>query len=221
MEPGRSGSSRPTPKAGPRRRGASLEEALLDAAWSELLAVGYRDLTMEGIARRAGTSKPVIYRRWPNRVEVVMAALRRRSSSLEDRTPDTGSLRDDALAVLRHMNRRFSDVPAHARRGLITGVFAEGSLLPKNPAGGVMPRIMNVILRRAAARGEISLARVPERIARLPADLVRQEMMLFDAPVPEKVLVEIVDDIFLPLVGRRTTVGARSRRGHRTERVRG
>ena len=200
VKPQRSTGTRPTQGPNRRRRGAALEDALLEAAWEELLAVGYRDLTMDGIARRAGTSKPVIYRRWPSRVEVLIAALLRRSSSIADRIPDTGSLRGDTLSVLRHMNRRFSDVPPKARRGLITGVFAEGELLPNNPAREVMPKVITVILERAAERGEIPRRKVNPRIARLPADLVRQEMMLFDAPVPERSLAEIVDEIFLPLV---------------------
>lgn len=200
MNPTRSTLARKAARAGSRRRGAPLEDALLEAAWAELLAVGYRDLTMEGIARRAGTSKPVIYRRWPSRVEVVIAALLRRSSSLVDRIPDTGSLRDDTLSVLRHMNRRFSDIPARARRGLIADAFAEVNLLEHGSAREVMPRIMRVILERAANRGEIPRAKIPPRIVRLPADLVRHEMMLSDAPVPEKALAEIVDEIFLPLV---------------------
>ena len=41
----------------------SLNAAILDAAWAELQDVGYPGLTMERVASRAGTSKPVIYRR--------------------------------------------------------------------------------------------------------------------------------------------------------------
>ncbi len=191
---------RTAPGTAARRRGATLEEALLEAAWAELLEVGYRDLTMEGIARRAGTSKPVIYRRWSSRVEVVIAALRRRRGSLVDRLPDTGSLREDTLAVLRHMTKRFSEIPPAARRGLIAEAFAEARLLENDPAGDVMPRIMLPILARAAERGEIPRATLSPRIVRLPADLVRHEMMVADAPVPERALGEIVDEIFLPLV---------------------
>ena len=53
-----------------RRRGTKLEDALLDAAWEELQEVGYTRLTMEAVAARAGTSKPVLYRRWPNRARL-------------------------------------------------------------------------------------------------------------------------------------------------------
>lgn len=200
MPPARSTQARKTEGPESRRRGPALEKALLDAAWSELLAVGYQALTMEGIARRAGTSKPVIYRRWPGRIEIVVAALRSRSGSLVDRIPDTGSLRGDTLLVLKHMTSRFSEIPAGVRHGLIAEAFAEASQLEEKSPGEVMPRVMAIILQRAAARGEIPRAKLSARLLRLPTDLVRYEMMVTDAPVPERGLVEIVDEIFLPLV---------------------
>ena len=76
-----------------RRRGAALEAALLDAAWAELQDVGYARLTMEGVADRASTSRAVIYRRWPSRHELVIAALGHQQPIGRGRIPDTGSLR--------------------------------------------------------------------------------------------------------------------------------
>ena len=72
----------PTPatrKPGPptRRRGSTLEAALLQAAWDELTEAGYAAFTMEGVAARAKTSRAVLYRRWPNRPQLVVAALGR------------------------------------------------------------------------------------------------------------------------------------------------
>ncbi|WP_371871433.1 TetR/AcrR family transcriptional regulator [Phytohabitans rumicis] len=84
-----------------RRRGQELEDALLDAAWDELAAVGYARFTMEGVAARAGTSRPVIYRRWPNRAELAIAAIRHYGARQPVATPDTGSVREDMIVLLR------------------------------------------------------------------------------------------------------------------------
>jgi AcrR family transcriptional regulator len=46
-----------------RRRGAELEQAILDAAWEQLIAEGYEHFTIDTVAARARTSKPVLYRR--------------------------------------------------------------------------------------------------------------------------------------------------------------
>lgn len=55
---------------------------------------------------------------------------------------------------------------------------------------------------RAVRRGEIDANRLTDRIRSLPFDLLRHEILLTFAPVPDEVVEEIVDTIFLPLVRR-------------------
>src|SRR5580704_2770775 len=83
-----------------RRRGQQLESALLDAAWDELVEVGFANLTMESIAGRAHTGIAVLYRRWANKDELVLAAIAHYGQARPVETPDTGSLRGDLLALL-------------------------------------------------------------------------------------------------------------------------
>lgn len=180
-----------------RRRGAALEADLLDAVWEELSAVGYAKLTMEGVAARARTGKQVLYRRWSNRAELVVAALRHRHGSIGDRVPDTGSLREDVLAVLRMMAER----QRHVGQDVIHGVLAEVGD-QRFEIVGIMRSVMTTLLQRAAERGEIPTADLSPRIMNLPADLVRHEVLLSTEPVTDGMLVEIVDDVFLPLVTR-------------------
>ena len=91
-----------------RRRGEELENALLDAAWEELATAGFASLTMESVAARAKTGVAVLYRRWPNKDDLVLAAIDhyRRTHPVE--TPDTGTLRGDLLALLGELQRRRS-----------------------------------------------------------------------------------------------------------------
>ena len=60
-----------------RRHGADLEGALLDAAWQQIMEQGLDGSTFEGVANRARTSRPVLYRRWSTREEMAVAALKR------------------------------------------------------------------------------------------------------------------------------------------------
>jgi len=185
-----------------RRRGARLEAAILDAAWDELNEVGYASLTMERVAARAGTSRAVLYRRWPSRPDLVVAALRRHTDFESPAAFDTGTLRGDVLALLRHMSSRVGEI-AGALSFLIGASFGEAGLSPaalRERAVAGEPGTMEVILDRAAARGEIDPARVTPRTASLPVDLVRHDLIMTLAPVPDATLVEIVDRIFLPLV---------------------
>lgn len=61
-----------------RPRDPHIDGAVLDTTVEVLAQVGYAGLTLEAVARRAGTTKPAIYRRWPTRQALVLAALRRR-----------------------------------------------------------------------------------------------------------------------------------------------
>ncbi len=190
------------PSKARRRRGATLEAALLESAWDELMAVGYASFTMEGVAARAHANKTVIYRRWPSRGELVMAALRHHKTSIV--APDTGSLRDDVLALLRALSERNVEL-AGVIGVLQAEYYRETGLTPaalRERIPGGNSEIMEQFLRRAIDRGEIDAARITPRIARLPIDLVHHEMTMTLAPMTEAALVEIVDTIFLALLRR-------------------
>ncbi len=190
------------PRAHSRRRGATLEGAILQAAWDELAAVGYANLTMEGVAARARTSKAVVYRRWPGRPALVLAAMRRHAPLLSGEVPDTGELRGDVLALLRRVWRRLGEVSQETIYGLLADYFRDAELFSylQTQVLQVGADVMTTILQRAAARGEVRLDKVTRRMATLPVDLARHELLVTRAPVPENVLIEIVDNIFLPLV---------------------
>jgi AcrR family transcriptional regulator len=183
-----------------RRRGAALEKALLDAAWSELQSVGYAKLTMERVADRAQTSRPVIYRRWSSRHELVIAALLHQQPTGTGRIPDTGNLREDVLTIMRRASRRISDIGPATVVGLLNDLMDDDTsdtIIDQLARGG--SEVINQALARAATRGE-AREHVPERVARLPLDLLRHELILTHQPPSSETLEEIVDQIFLPLV---------------------
>lgn len=77
-----------------------------------------------------------------------------------------------------------------------TGTGA-GELLATGRAG---TGATDPLYEQAAARGEIGTERLSERVKSLPFDLLRHEILTTYAPVPDQVLEEIVDTVFLPLV---------------------
>ena len=184
-----------------RRRGEALENALLDAAWDELQAVGYGGLTMEAVADRAGTSRAVLYRRWRNRPDLVIAVLRRHRPMLSGEIPDTGSLRGDVLALLRRMSARLAEIGPETVYGLLGDYLSDAELFTRSQEQvlHISAGVMDTILMRAADRGE-ARAGVEPRIATLPTDLFRNELLLSRNPPSEGAIEEIIDDVFLPLV---------------------
>jgi AcrR family transcriptional regulator len=199
--PSSTGRATPRAPASTRRRGSALEDALLDAAWDELREVGYAKLTMEGVAQRAGTSRPVLARRWPTRPQLVIAALRRHRPMISGEVPDTGNLRGDVLTVLRRISARFAEVGPETFYGLAGDYFADRALVPDFQAQVLRTgnEVMAAILRRAAERGE-ARDDIPPRVATLPIDLLRHELLL--SLGDEHAITEIVDQVFLPLVSR-------------------
>jgi AcrR family transcriptional regulator len=187
-----------------RRRGASLEAAILEAAWEELVAVGYPALTVEAVAARAHTSKPVLYRRWANRPELVLAAVRHHAKIASVEVPDTGSLRGDVLALLLEVSERSAELA-----GLLSFLIVEyyrttglpPSVLRERMLAGGSGR-MDVILRRAVERGEIREDQLNSRVVQLPFDLLRHDLILTQTRISDAGIVEIVDEVFLPLLMR-------------------
>ncbi|MCA2242988.1 MULTISPECIES: TetR/AcrR family transcriptional regulator [Mycobacterium] len=188
-----------------RRRGPALEEALLDAAWTELTERGYDELTIDAVAVRAGTSRAVLYRRWPNKQELALAAVAHEVAKDVVVAPDTGSLRGDVIALLRQANkvRVALVVPLLTRLG---GFYQQtGSSLAdlETLVRGRRDGALEQAIQRAIDRGEIQPDQMTERIARLPVDLFRYEVLMTLRPLPDEAIEEIVDTVWLPLLDRR------------------
>jgi AcrR family transcriptional regulator len=180
-----------------RRYGAALERALLDAAWDELHETGYVGFTMDAVASRAGTSRPVLYRRWPNRAQLVLAAVRAHVPPLRAGDfPDTGQLRSDLLADLRLRRSRYESI----RPDIMNGLASE---LDQPPSGApdVSANIAAAVAR-AAGRDEIGPHPVPAHILDVPHALLRHELAIRHHRPTDAELAQIIDDITIPAIQR-------------------
>lgn len=185
-----------------RRRGVELEHALLDAAWDQLVAEGYGRFTFDTVADRAHTSKPVLYRRWSGRGELLRAAIRHRGESTTTVVPDTGSVRDDLIQTLQNSNAGGNNVAA-LLTALVSSHFDEIGMTPAELRAellGSRATSVEQILARGVERGEVDPNRLTPRIVDLPFTLFRHEYMMTFRPVPVSVLAELIDTIVLPLI---------------------
>lgn len=188
-----------------RRRGATLEQAILRAATDELAESGYAGLTMDRVAERAGTNKNAIYRRWPSRAALAVAAYRKLAVG-DQALPDTGALRGDALELLRRANRSWSSPAGHIRRSLLAGVADDPELLAliQERASDAGSAVWLTVLGRAVARGEARPESLHLRVATVAVVLLRNEYVTRGTPtVSDDVLIEIIDEVYLPLVSGR------------------
>jgi AcrR family transcriptional regulator len=166
----------------------------------ELAEAGYVNFSIERVAAGAGTSKPVIYRRWPTRARLVHAALSAERPVLSSEAPDTGTVRGDILAILYRFSEMAAELSPEVVFGLISELLHEGdsSLFAEVHERSV--KIMMEILTRGVARGEIAAVKLTPRLAALPIDLARHQLVLLQQPLSAQDIEEIVDRIFLPLV---------------------
>ena len=139
-----------------RPRDPRIDYSVLRATVELLGKSGYADLSVDAIAKRAGTSKPAIYRRWPSKAHLVHEAVFPISEATE--LPDTGSLAGD----VREMVRRSSGVlTTPAARAAMPGLLAEMATDPRLHAkllerfGDVTSRGMTDRLDDALSRGEV------------------------------------------------------------------
>jgi AcrR family transcriptional regulator len=180
-----------------RRRGAALEDALLEAAWTELAAAGYSNFTFEAVVKRAGTSRPVLYRRWPTRASLASAAIARHVKHNALIVPDLGNVRDE----LRLLLRKFADrSPPKLLRLLfeMSDDMSAENMSFKDERFRLNP--LNQVVERAIRRGEIDARRLTPRVLSTPLGLVLHEVVVTGRQISDESIGEIVDQVFLPLV---------------------
>jgi len=185
-----------------RRRGEELEAALLEAAWQELVEAGFARLTMESVAARAKTGVAVLYRRWPNKDDLVIAAIRHHGTTHPVDIPDTGSLRGDMIALLTSFSSTRVSFAATVS-AVFSGLLSTTGLTPAQVREKILadrPLQSDQIFARAHKRGEIDLDRIPPAILTMPFDLIRHDMLMTYQPIPPQRVLAIVDDLFMPLV---------------------
>jgi AcrR family transcriptional regulator len=145
--------TRGRPRSEPARR------AILAAATELMLARGLGAVSMDAIAEKAGVSKATIYRWWPTKETLALEALFDEWTVQPDVTPDTGSLRDDLLALLLPWIERVGMRPYGRIVGaLITEARTDPVFGELYRTRFVAPRrqMAREVLQRALDRGEIA-----------------------------------------------------------------
>ena len=138
-----------------RPRDKRIDSAVMRSTVELLAEIGYADLSVDAIARRAGTSKPAIYRRWPSKAHLVHEAV----FPIGDATalPDTGSLAGD---VREMVTRTAAFLTTPAARAALPGLVGEmaadltlhSALLER--FGDILSRGLTDRLADAVERGE-------------------------------------------------------------------
>lgn len=192
-----------------RRHGAELETAIRSAVLALLVSGGPAAVTMEAVAAAAHTSKPVLYRRWPDRRSLLRDVL---LDSAVAAIPhdDTGSYRTDMLAVLRGWAALFDGPQAAAMSAVIGAMVHDDELAAAFRTGVISWRKdeMAAVLQRGIDRGDVR-ADVPVEIAReLGQSVLWHRLLVTGDPISDDLVVQLVDEVLVPFVAPRPYYGS-------------
>lgn len=142
----------------PRRTGgrsARVVSSVLRATLKELSLRGYAGLSVEEVALVAGVNKTTIYRRWPTRCDLVRAAMLSVAEETEE-FPDTGSLRNDLLMLVRSQGAFARSPRGNSLARVRLAQTAEPDLAPILKETS-MPSLKHAqrVIERAVDRGEL------------------------------------------------------------------
>jgi len=179
-----------TPRPVGRPRDPHVDRAVLTTTTAMLAEVGYEGITIEAVAQSAGVSKNAIYRRWPDKVAMVLDALASLAPE-EDHSVDTGDIRADMATMLRSMADALQGVDGRLAMALASDITRHPELADAFRAQLVEPRREELRdrVRRAVAAGQLPPDSDVELLTEIGPALLYHRL-LFDGGPPDDDYVE-------------------------------
>jgi AcrR family transcriptional regulator len=183
-----------------RRRDPACDQAILDAALAEFAEDGYRGLSIEGVAARAGVAKATVYRRYSSKAELLVDAIRRQLH-LVDVLPDTGDLRADLLGMLGPLVERLRGHEGPTLVAFMTERFREPELAAEWDRSVIGHKRVHVrkLVGEAIDRGELPPTTDIDLFAEMAPALIWHHALNNHAIAPD--LAERIIDQILPRRG--------------------
>jgi AcrR family transcriptional regulator len=201
-------------------RGEPVVEAVLSATIEELASNGYRALSIEQVAHRAGVARTTVYRRWPTKSELVRAAIEAMPGA-EQTAPEGLDLRSK-LIVFGERTARFLATP-HGRAVMRLFTIDEGEEELRATMEAIRrPRdaVLRSVLQAARAAGEVHPDTDIEMIGELlPAGLLARAVVLAE-PIDQRFIERLVDFLLASAArGAMATNGAKDAQLNRSRRA--
>jgi AcrR family transcriptional regulator len=192
-----------SPRQRPGGRSARVRAAVLQAALDELVAAGRAELTVEGVARRAGVNKRTIYRRWGNLDALLVDVMAERAREMVP-VSDTGSLREDLRQLATAAVAVASAPPIQA---IARAALAE---IPRNRQIAEASRrfwaeriaLDSQIVARAISRGEIAPQTDPRLVLESLLGPLHLRLLIEGSPPDTSMIDGVVELIVRAISGR-------------------
>ena len=174
-------------------RGEAVVKDVLEAVRAEVALVGFRAMRIEDVALRAEVAKTTIYRRWPKKEDLLFDMLQSMLFASYVVT-ETGNLREDLVAIGRHMRDRITDIEGQAIGRMVMAERSEPevrSLVDRIREHNIsIPRKM---LIRARERGEVASGVDPEILLATLVGSIHHRVFVRGAEMSDTDLETVVD----------------------------
>ncbi|HEY8155200.1 MAG TPA: TetR/AcrR family transcriptional regulator [Myxococcota bacterium] len=186
------------PRRGPGRpRSQDADRAIHAAALEALAGSGYAALSIEGVAARAGVTRPTVYRRFAGKAELVTSAVAAAFETANPAVPATGSAREDVRILLANTIRM---VRGTALGDVIRNLIPE---LPRHPdlrglARGLLQdrrRLLRTAIERGVQRRELRKDLDVELSIDALLGAIYLRLLITGAPIADRLAGDLVAEI--------------------------
>ncbi len=175
---------------------AGIESDLLRATQDLLIEEGFERLTVDAVAKRCNASKATIYRRWPSKVALAVAATAALLSVPE--MPNTGDLREDLLACAGAYIQEDGRMAVLA--SLLTAARHDPALrtAARDAIGSPVSGLFERVLTRAVSRGLIAKGIDIDIISEVFPAIAFHYVAALGLPIDESLILRVIDGVLLP-----------------------
>jgi AcrR family transcriptional regulator len=200
--------SKPARRLG-RKRDHTRDGDILDAAIEVLAKVGYDSMTVDMVAMRVKAGKATVYRRWPSKAGLVLAAVTRMKSRQVDlgNLPDTGTLRGDLLALFKPQSIEEGERKLRVMAGFASMLLQDREFADAGNAAIVEPwaAANRTLIGRAIERGEVAATAHIETVAQVIPSMAAYRALIQRKPFDRAFLIAMIDGVLLPALLRSAT----------------
>ena len=198
----------PAPREPParlgRKRDLTRDPQILQAALDVLAETGYDGMTIDMVATRAKAGKATLYRRWPTKGDLILAAIAclDHTDIEPEKLPDTGALRSDLLAMINPHWLGTSEQRVKILTGLTAMLSHTPDLVEAVNTTLVEPSVgaYRHLIQRAVNRGEAPPETDVDTLAHLIPSMAAYRTMFTRQPVDRAFLESIINGVLLPAV---------------------
>lgn len=205
MTPAEAGAHAGVERRPGRPRDPELDAVILKAAIELLCQAGFAGTSVEAVAERAGVGKATIYRRWPTREDLLLAA--GGSTVTCPSRPDTGSLRQDLILLAQGLMTMLTTTPVGRLLPATVAEVARNPELRTRFDAFIDERRAPVrqVLAQAAARGDLAEGIDHELIVDLMSGPIFTRVLLTGRPLDDGLAQGIVDAVLAGVLARKGT----------------